>query len=94
MHALMTKLEALLFTLEQDISTEDRTFNEHYLSSGALGQRKLVERNLHRRAQLDFIYNLFQVGIAEIASTLKIVTSENRHKDALCLRQTMKLAKI
>ena len=94
MDDILTALESSMLELEQETMLEDSTFNDLYDSNTSKIQRKLVERNSLRRAQLDSIYNRFQSAIYQIASAVKIISFENKHVEALCMRQAMKIGKI
>jgi len=93
-HDILSNLEASILALETETLLEDCKFNEFYDSATSSVQRKLVERNLSRRAQLDGIYNKFQSAIYQLASSIKIISFENRHVDALCTQQAMRTGKI
>ena len=69
-----------------DIALEDSLFNEHFDFVTSNVQRKLVERTPERRAHLDSIYNSFQKALYQIAESIKIISTENKHVEALCTR--------
>lgn len=83
---LLTTLEISMEALEMDITLEDSLFNEHFDFVTSNVQRKLVERTPERRTHLDSIYNSFQKALYQIAESIKIISTENKHVEALCTR--------
>ena len=90
MNDVLTMLEQSMQALENDIAVEDGTLNAAFDFDSSTTQRKLVLRNPERRAHLNGVYNAFQKALYQIAVSLKFFSIENKHVDALCMRQAMK----
>jgi hypothetical protein len=94
MSDVLQSLESQMDDLELELLTEDSLLNQSHDGEKASVQRKLVERSTLRRQKLDNMHKKFHDAIIQVAASIKIITEENKHVDALRLRQKMKEDKI